>query len=117
MASFWQTRAMVRPLARSASASRSLWMTCSGVCRFRMSRLLGPVGRQRLSYHLDHFSGSRSLWVEVSGQPMEPAHIGPKPGQGRGALHHPPGAGNSRQLPSFVLLCLHLKTEDPVWVG
>src|SRR5688500_2451362 len=50
---------MVAPLANSASASRSLRMICSGVCFFDIARLLPHRGSWRLSYHLDHFSGSR----------------------------------------------------------
>src|SRR5215211_776346 len=44
MASFWHTWPRGRPLARSASACRSFLMTCSGVWRVRMSRLLCPSG-------------------------------------------------------------------------
>src|SRR5262249_18276244 len=40
----WQTWAMPTPWAKSASAWRSLTMTCSGVCRVRMRRLLCPQG-------------------------------------------------------------------------
>src|SRR5580700_8459475 len=54
--SFWQTWPMVKPWLRSVSACRSLGMISSAVCRF-IVRLL-PKGRQRLSYHLDHFLGS-----------------------------------------------------------
>src|SRR3954453_24003357 len=58
--SFWQTWAMLKPWARSASAWRTLGMTCAGACRV-MFVSFAPVGPQRLSYHLDQFLGSTPL--------------------------------------------------------
>src|SRR5262249_7172756 len=54
--SFWQTWARLRPWARSASAWRSLVMTCSGMCRV-MDRLLPSRGLR------DSHTTWTSFWV------------------------------------------------------
>src|SRR5690606_8226397 len=47
MPSFWQTCPIVCPAFSSASASRSLLMICSGVCRLPfIENLLGQHGRK-----------------------------------------------------------------------
>jgi hypothetical protein len=61
---------MVLPAANMASASRSLPMICSGVCRFfGIESLLALPGLLGLSYHMDQVLGSRcfrSAWKVTS---------------------------------------------------
>src|SRR5205814_1392817 len=69
--------------------------------------------------HQQQGSGDREagLRAEVGGQPVEPPDLRPEPSEGRGSAYHRSDPGDGDGLPSRVLQCLHLTTEEPLIVA